>query len=329
MEGNKHHIPYFDFVRGLAIVFVVFNHSYSGNPLSGTFIQELYLVFREIVTCAVPLFLAESGYFLAKKEIRGWKQYWEFVSGHSFRVWLPMVVWSLPLFFINDHQNLLLSACFMLMGGYSIYYFIALIIQYYVMQPVLAKVERGGVILCFVITCISTAFVCYLMAIKGIGLKLIEAVGTFPIWLVYPTLGYYIRKKGCDYKLWPWIVVLLLGLIACVLESKALYMPYKQGLGATKLSAVFFSCAAIMVLFNNKVQNALTGKSIAYKVLLFLGEISFGIYLTHKYFLDFLVAPFINDTIARTVLTLSLSTAFIVLVKSLIPKIANKYMGFK
>ena len=72
MEGNKHHIPYFDFVRGLAIVFVVFNHSYSGNPLSGTFIQELYLVFREIVTCAVPLFLAESGYFLATKEIRGW-----------------------------------------------------------------------------------------------------------------------------------------------------------------------------------------------------------------------------------------------------------------
>ena len=329
MEDKKPHIPYFDYIRGWAIVFVVFNHSYSGDPLAGTFVQELYLVLREIVTCAVPLFLAESGYFLARKEIQGWNQYRGFVFGHSIRIWLPMVIWSLPLFFINDHKNVFVSACFMLVGGYSIYYFITLIIQYYMLQPVLAKIDRGGVILCFIITCISTAFVCYMMAIKGVDLNLLEAVGLFPIWLVYPALGYYICKKGRDYKLWLWIVVLFGSLAACVLESKALYMPYRQGLGATKLSAVIFSCAAIMVLFNSKIENALTGSNIIFKVVLYLGEISFGIYLIHKYFLDFLITPFVNDTIVRTILTLALSTAFICFIKLLIPRVANKFLGFK
>lgn len=31
---KRKHIDYFDFLRGLAIIFVVFNHSYSADPMS-------------------------------------------------------------------------------------------------------------------------------------------------------------------------------------------------------------------------------------------------------------------------------------------------------
>lgn len=56
-------IDYFDMLRGVAIIFVLICHSYSGDPLNGSFKEELYLVVRQIVTCAVPIFLAESGFF--------------------------------------------------------------------------------------------------------------------------------------------------------------------------------------------------------------------------------------------------------------------------
>ena len=51
-------IDYFDMLRGVAIIFVLICHSYSGDPLNGSFKEELYLVVRQIVTCAVPIFLA-------------------------------------------------------------------------------------------------------------------------------------------------------------------------------------------------------------------------------------------------------------------------------
>lgn len=39
-------IDYFDMLRGVAIIFVLICHSYSGDPLNGSFKEELYLVVR-------------------------------------------------------------------------------------------------------------------------------------------------------------------------------------------------------------------------------------------------------------------------------------------
>lgn len=141
---GKHHIAYFDLLRGIAIILVIVNHCYTGNPLDGSFKEGLYLVIRQLATCAVPIFLAQSGFFLSDKIIKNKKEYFSFFCSHSFRVWVPMVLWSIPLFFIQDHNNVLLSLVFLLLGGYSIYYFITLIIQFYAMQPILRKVNLGG-----------------------------------------------------------------------------------------------------------------------------------------------------------------------------------------
>ncbi len=137
-------VEYFDLLRGIAIVFVIICHSYSGNPEDNSFNEVLYLLLRQVVTCAVPIFLAESGFFLANKELNNFRSYFDFLVSHSFRIWLPMVVWSVPLFFIRDHNNYVLSILYMLIGGYSIYYFITLMIQYYAMQPIFRKIGWGG-----------------------------------------------------------------------------------------------------------------------------------------------------------------------------------------
>lgn len=103
---KRKHIDYFDFLRGLAIIFVVFNHSYSADPMSDGLIDMIYLLIRQIVTCAVPIFLAQSAFFLSKKNFVNKSEYFSYLKSHSLRIWIPMVIWSLPLFFIKDHHNL-------------------------------------------------------------------------------------------------------------------------------------------------------------------------------------------------------------------------------
>ena len=140
----KVRIDYFDFLRGIAILFVIIIHSYSGDPLAGMVLEDLYLVLRQLVTCAVPLFLAMSGYFLATKTLMTRKEYYEFFARHSFRIWFPMLVWSIPLYIIKDYNNYVTSFILLMMGGYSIYYYITLTIQYYAMQPLPKKGEYEG-----------------------------------------------------------------------------------------------------------------------------------------------------------------------------------------
>lgn len=332
MNSKDNHISYFDLLRGIAILFVIINHSYSGNPLAGTIKEDFYLLIRQIVIPAVPIFLAESGYFLEQKVIQTKRDYFSFVFNHSFRIYLPMIIWSIPLFiFTNHHGHHIFFTFYLLIGGYSIYYFIALIIQYYVVQPMLRKVNLGGVVLSLIITCIATSVICYYTAIQGRTMPLIVAVGLFPVWLVYPVLGYFIRKIGTNYKLWPWLTISVIGLLTCFVETKILYVLHSSGIGATKVSAIVLSCGIIMLLFNDKTRHFFDkfSKSIIYRIVEYVGEISFGVYLIHKYFLDFLVAKIVDDTFIRALLTLILSVAFIALVKLFIPQFANKYLGFK
>lgn len=322
-------IDYFDMLRGVAIIFVIICHSYSGNPLSGNIKEEIYLMIRQMVTCAVPIFLAESGFFLSNKVFANRTEFFKFFLTHSFRVWLPMVIWSIPLFFFKAHDNPGLSILFLLLGGYSIYYFIALIIQYYAMQPLFRKINRGGVIMCFIVTAIFLAADNYYTSIQGHHLSIFFECAPFVMWLAYPAIGYYIGKNNRDYKVYPWIIMMFIGLVACVLETKWLYGFHENGDGATKISALVFSFSTIMVLFNDKTQSFFESNKLWYRCLVYVGELSFGIYLIHKYFIDYLIAPFIEDTFLRTLITLFVSVAIITLIKKIVPTSVSKVMGFK
>lgn len=322
-------IDYFYMLRGVAIIFVIICHSYSGDPLSGSFKDGLYLLIRQIVTCAVPIFLALSGFFLANKVLANTKDYFYFWTTHSFRVWLPMVIWSIPLFFIREHDNPVISIIYLLLGGYSIYYFITLIIQYYAMQPLFRKINKFCAILCTIITALFLIADNYYTSIQGHHLSLFFECAPFVMWLAYPALGYYISKNGRKYRVYPWLIIMFISLICCIFESKWLYSFHGGGVGATKLSSLFFSASAIFVLLSEKAQKKLDFNTHWYKSLVYIGEISFGIYLIHKYFLDFLIAPMVKDTLIRTLLTLVLSITFIAIIKKIMPKFASRYLGFR
>ena len=132
-------IEYFDFLRGIAIIFVIAIHSFSPFSLneSNTVVYHLAILWRQIIGCAVPIFMAISGYFMSYKVIDTQSKYHAFIKKQIPRVYVPMLVWSLP-FLINSYLNdvsFIKSLMWFLVGGFSVYYFIILIVQYYILLP--------------------------------------------------------------------------------------------------------------------------------------------------------------------------------------------------
>ena len=126
----KERIAYFDFLRGIAIMMVVGIHTYT--------LGEDSTLVRQLLNTAVPLFIAISGYFLSQKKMENKADYISFLKRQLPKVYLPVLVWSLPLYALALYsgssiikQTILLLGC-----GISIYYFVAFIMQCYVVLPI-------------------------------------------------------------------------------------------------------------------------------------------------------------------------------------------------
>ena len=70
-------IEYFDFLRGIAILFVISIHSFTPFSISesNTLSYHLAIIWRQIIGCAVPIFLAISGYFMSNKDVNTQSKY--------------------------------------------------------------------------------------------------------------------------------------------------------------------------------------------------------------------------------------------------------------
>lgn len=134
---------YFDALRGIAIMMVIAIHTFEYRY------GDFSLFVRQVFNIAVPLFLAISGFFLAKKNVDTREAYINFLKRQVPKVYIPVILWSLPLFVLDCYQSgqYTLGVITLILCGYSVYYFIALIVQYYVLLPHLQKcrgVLSGG-----------------------------------------------------------------------------------------------------------------------------------------------------------------------------------------
>lgn len=94
--------PYFDFLRGLAILMVVGIHTYpGGHELNGEISDVIQLVLINFFNCAVPLFLAISGYFIAQKRLITFADCRKFWSKQIPTVYVPCLIFSLPWFVLS------------------------------------------------------------------------------------------------------------------------------------------------------------------------------------------------------------------------------------
>lgn len=125
----KERYLYFDFLRGFAIIMVVGIHTFRGYDFET--VQGWFSVtVRQILNCAVPMFWAISGFFMANKDLSTREQRNAFWSHQIPKIYIPALVWGLPWLAISiiSRENALLSIVFWVCCGLGIFYYIALII---------------------------------------------------------------------------------------------------------------------------------------------------------------------------------------------------------
>jgi surface polysaccharide O-acyltransferase-like enzyme len=91
---EKKRIYYFDMLRGIAIMAVVAIHSSGGGLTfpSDSFNFNFTIFWRNSLNFSVPLFIAISGYFLAKKEINNRNDYFRFLKKQIPKIYIPLLI---------------------------------------------------------------------------------------------------------------------------------------------------------------------------------------------------------------------------------------------
>ncbi len=317
---------YFDFLRGLAIMMVVGIHTYTLGKDS--------TVVRQLLNTAVPLFVAISGYCLSQKRMENKDDYLFFLKKQFPKVYLPVLVWSLPLYAIALYsgssiikQTILLLSC-----GLSIYYFVAFIMQCYVVLPVINNYISGNKRRVVIVSCLISfawiAGVMYMNTIQGKGIPLILYAGPLPCWLMFFVLGVMIgHKPERNYSIILPMVIATLGFILSVIETDYLLDHYGKGVGI-KPSSFIYSAGMIFLMFSNKVENLIRRTGAIYRFIIWIGSLSFGIYLVHCYFISFFVKRLpIDSWLLQWSLALFLTVVFILILRKLLPTKYHKYLG--
>ena len=323
----KKHIGYFDFLRGIAIIMVVAIHTFpkSSWSESGDYIQ---IAIRQLLNCAVPIFLAISSFFLARKTFDSFDNILSFWKKQIPKVYLPCLIWSLPLFLlsIKNAPNIITETVLFFCCGYSIYYFIALIIQYYLLLPILKKVNRTKGWILFLISMGSISAYLY----SGAELPLILYAGPFWVWIIFFYQGIYMGNSKRKYPIYTLIILLILTFILQLLESYYLYSNNHHAFGI-KATAFIYSSIVLLILFSKQAQDFYESrKYMIFSIIEYIGKKSFGIYLIHCYIIRFAYGFIYSlNWGIKCLLTVVLSIVVIELIKLILPnKICSKYLGF-
>ncbi len=318
-------IAYFDFLRGLAIIMVCGIHTWhitDFDSLQGI----MSILLRQILNCAVPLFF--SNIFCSKKKV----DVFSFWKSQIPKVYIPALIWSLPWLCLNilNGGNVAKSIITYCICGFSIYYFIAVIIQYYILLPFLLNVNRFLMtVLSSLISGISIMFIIYLTQIEGIKLPLIVYAGHGDLWLVFFVLGIYLRYSSYNYS---WKLPLLFAILFLVLQMGESYFLYKYNEGGfgIKLSSFIFSVSVILLLFHSSIVKHYSEKYVFVEWIRKIGQFSFGIYLIHCFFITLISHTEFKDSfwLIRWFLSISLSIIVIFISKKCLSPKINYYLGF-
>lgn len=323
---------YFDFIRGIAIIMVVGIHTFS--PVHAEFCSLIGLIncmIRQLLNSAVPLFLAISGYFIASKVIDNKKSI--NIKKQIYKVYIPTLIFSLPYLFVasiglNSAKELVANIFYFFICGYGVFYFIALIIQYYVLSGWLLKINYKKLLLISsMLSVISVSIVEYLLYALKCNISLIFYAGPFTLWIIFFCLGIFIRKCNRRYSLKLSVILAGVGLLLSIIECY-LWLRFSGSPSyGIKLSSFIFSAGVIMAVFSPRMEKSFTYNSFN-KAIIRIGEISFGIYLVHLMIVNVIsMYVRIDCWLINWAIALMISVLVIELLDRIIPDQHHRLLG--
>ena len=319
---------YFDTLRGIAILMVVAIHTFIACEFDN-FQSICAISMREIFNLAVPLFLAISGFFIGRKKFESNYQIITFWKKQIPKVYIPTLFWSIPYLTLAlyHQQSLLKNILVFLLCGYSIYYFISLIIQCYLLLPFIQKkmlnYAMGGVILCLSLICV--AVISYTSITR---FPLIVFAGPVIVWVIFFWIGVFLSRRERDYKIGKIFIGVLLSFVLMLIETKYRHEATGGGYGI-KPSSFIFSFLMILLLFSKRIEHKYVKDKVINKALIVVGDYSFSIYLIHCFVIT-IVFHFvtISNWIVRWTIVVAITMLFICLVRKVLPNKCLQIIGF-
>lgn len=318
---------YFDFLRGIAIAMVVAIHTYvATDEINGV------VLLRQTLNCAVPLFLAISGYFIGKKDLSTLENYKLFLKKQVPRVYVPMLLWSAPFLLIDFlHSGFHFGMLTAFIGGYSVFYFIILIVEFYVLTPIIQRCSLSkSLIISSLMTLGGIIIFVYLMHVMRYNIPLYLKGTPFFLWLVFYVLGVKFHN-GVSFR-W-WFLLLALFFVFCALGETYYYSTIGKVAHGIKISSHFYSAFVILIVLSKEFREKFVRIFESIKIIQgisWLGRQSFFVYLSHM-----LVIPIANKICggggamwpAKWLLTLVLCAIISLIIKRLFNEKINYFLG--
>ena len=282
-NNSQKRLPYFDFIRGVAIIMVVAIHTFSQCYTTDA-LSIVGVVLRNIMNCAVPLFCACSAFFLINEDLEN-DRYKKFLIRRICRVYIPCLFCGLPYFLRDVFSGELFWKALVkyLTCSYGVFYFVAVIIQFYVLLPLFQRIKLlRNRWFGFGISFIWVACYVYVVSTRT-TVPLILYAGVILCWWVYFAIGASCGMKG-EVNSRNKIVIIVLCVLSLVLSVMESYFRMDvtgslTGMGI-KPSSLLFSCSVCLLVYGKK-SRVLTSNNFVTRIIISLGRYSFGIYLVH------------------------------------------------
>ena len=305
-------------VRALAIFAVVLIHT---CPLG-----KWQVIFRPFLNFAVATFLFLSGY-LTKLNNVNWKV---FYKKRISRVYIPYFIWNILYSILLKNQKSILFNLITTKATGTLYY-IYVYIQFVLLTPLIGKLAKSKYkIMGWFISPISLILFKYIWLIKGIEMNEtitiiwdVCCLGWFSFYYLGILLGNNLIRVKYNKKI---LYIYIISIILQIIEGNIWYKLGDINCGSQlKLTSLFTSTIFMLIIFNY-----LKSEKSPNKLSVFIGNFSFGIYLSHiliKRIIDNL--PFYNyiPYIFNSILVLFTSLLFVLFLNKICGKKLSKWLG--
>lgn len=290
-------VNYWQELRAICIFFVMMIHCTNPlqleNQVQFQWSMFFWIVERNIVNCAVAVFIFMAGYFVKQSVVKQNTRKW--LTKRCKRLLIPYSVWTLVYVFIKYdygagiwHLPVRFLKSLVLGGAAPQLYYIVVLFQLTLLTPVLLKVWGSDRKILRMFFILLTPL--YLLALTVYGLLLHRTLPHYQVpflgWLIYYLIGlFYSKQIGEIVKKQQKTILYVLagGLLGCLGSYGLLFLDYPLSgiISQLRITNMIYSILVICCVMQLSMhQSQLMPKCFEID-LMDIGDISYGIYFIH------------------------------------------------